>query len=108
MWTARDSSPLSRPRLAEVRFSPQQASGTRRRRVSAVRRKPTLDPAQLLPVLRKLPATHNLDLATMPPEQKIGLIASVLVQLSGQSPESLADEARTALIEEATRIAEGL
>ena len=67
-----------------------------------------LDPAQLLPVLRELAATHNLDLATMPPEDKIGFIASVLLQLSSQSPESLTDEARTALIAEATRIAEEL
>ena len=44
----------------------------------------------------------------MPPEQKIGFIASVLLQLSGQSPESITDEARTALIEEATRNAEEL
>ena len=68
----------------------------------------SLDPAQLLPVLRKLAATHNLDLATMPPEQKGGFIASVLLQGTGQSPESITDEARNALIEEATRIAEQL
>ena len=39
---------------------------------------------------------------------KIGFIASVLLQASGKSPESLTDDARNALIEEATRIAEEL
>ncbi len=44
----------------------------------------------------------------MPPEQKIGFIASILLQATGQSPDPLTDEARAALIEEATRIAEEL
>ncbi len=69
---------------------------------------PEIDPAQLLPLLRELATAHNLDLATMPPEQKIGFIASILLQASGQSPESLTDEARTALIHQAARIAEEL
>ena len=44
----------------------------------------------------------------MTPEQKIGFIASVLLQASGQSPESLTEEARNAVNEAATRIAEEL